>query len=216
MADPIIAAVLIPLLPLAAFVLALLCREEAPDGGRRRSPSPPSRSPWSFLGRCSGASSSRRRNPSGGPALASRGEHQHQHGRPDRPPDRAHAGDRHGREPAGADLLPGLHEGGSGLRPVLLLPLPVLLLHARPRPGGQLHPSVHGLGAGRPLLLPPDRVLVPEAGRGARREEGFRRDPLRRFRVSHRHPAPEHPRRARSISGRWRGSSAAAACRRAG
>ena len=51
-------------------------------------------------------------------------------------------------------------------RAVLLLPEPVLLLHAHARAGQQLPGDVRGLGGRRALLVPADRLLVREEERG--------------------------------------------------
>ena len=74
------------------------------------------------------------------------------------------------------------------VRAVLLVPEPVLLLHADAgarleRPG-----DVRRLGGRRPLLVPADRLLLREAVGLRRGEEGVHRQPRRRLRV--------HPRRA--------------------
>ena len=56
------------------------------------------------------------------------------------------------------------------VRPVLPVPGPVLLLHAQPADRGQPVPGVRELGAGRRLLVLPDRLLLRAAvGRRGRR-----------------------------------------------
>ena len=100
-------------------------------------------------------------------------------GRPDRrAPDRRHD-DRHAR----AHLLDRVHGARPGHVAVLRLSQPVHVLDARAGAGGQLGAGVRGLGAGGPVLLLADRVLVPEAVRGAGRQEGVHRQPRRRRRV---------------------------------
>ena len=105
------------------------------------------------------------------------------HGRPRVPRGRADRGapdrrddDRHAR----AHLLDRVHGARPGHVAVLRLPQPVHVLDARARPGQQLAAGVRGLGAGGPVLLLADRVLVPQAVRGAGRQEGVHRQPRRR------------------------------------
>ena len=81
-------------------------------------------------------------------------------------------------------LLRRLHARGSRLRPVLHLHEPLHDLHARPGPGEQLPADVPGLGGRGALLVPPDRVLVPEEVGVRCREEGLRGEPDRGRRVS--------------------------------
>ena len=63
-------------------------------------------------------------------------------------------------------------EPRGGVRQVLLLPEPLLLLHAHARPGKQLPGDVRGLGRRRALFVPADRVLVREEVGERRRKEG--------------------------------------------
>ena len=100
-----------------------------------------------------------------------------------RQPDRLPADRRHDDRPARPRLLDRLHEPRPGLLAVLRLPEPVHVLDAPARPGGQLARRVRGLGAGRPVELPADRLLVPQALGGAGGQEGVHRQPRRRRRL---------------------------------
>ena len=75
--------------------------------------------------------------------------------------------DRHRHRHADPRLLDRLHgrRAARRLRAVLLLPEPVLLLHAHARPGKQLPGDVRGLGGRRPVLVPADWLLVREEER---------------------------------------------------
>ncbi len=70
-------------------------------------------------------------------------------------------------------LLGGLHVGGGGLCPLLLLPEPVRLLHAHAGAGLVAAAPVRGLGRGRPLQLPPDRLLLRHRGGFGGRAQGL-------------------------------------------
>ena len=84
---------------------------------------------------------------------------------PDRgPADRGHD-DRHARP----RLLDRVHAPRPGLLALLRLPQPVHGLDAPARPGRQLAGGVRGLGAGGPVQLPADRLLVPQADAPPRR-----------------------------------------------
>ena len=86
-------------------------------------------------------------------------------------------------------VLPQLHEGRAGLRMVLCRPLAVRRRHADPDSRGQLPSPVHRMGAGGPLLLPVDRLLVPAplCGRGG--QKGLYHHADWRRGASDRHPA---------------------------
>ena len=90
---------------------------------------------------------------------------------------------RHRHRHADPRLLDRLHgrRAARRRRALLLLPEPVLLLHAHARPGKQLPGDVRGLGRRRPLLVPADRLLVREEERGGRRQEGVHHQPHRRL-----------------------------------
>ena len=115
-----------------------------------------------------------------------------QPGRPHRSSLRRH--DDHGlrREPARPDLLHRVHEGRAGIWSLLRLHVALLRVHAGAGDLEQRHPDLHLLGAGRALLLSADRLLVPQALRGGRREEGLRGDPVRRPRLLRRGALPLH------------------------
>ena len=69
------------------------------------------------------------------------------------------------------------------------------------RPGRQLPAAVRRLGAGRPVELPADRLLVPQARRAAlRRQEGVHGQPRRRRRLRARDHGHLGRHRARSTS----------------
>ncbi len=69
------------------------------------------------------------------------------------------------------------------LHPLLRLPQPLRRLDAGARPGRQLPDAVRRLGAGRPLQLPADRLLVRAARLRRRGQEGVHHQPHRRRRV---------------------------------
>ena len=118
-----------------------------------------------------------------------------------RQPDRLPADRGDHDRAAGPRLLDRLHEPRPGLLAVLRLPQPVHVLDAAAGPGGQLPGRVRRLGAGRPVQLPADRLLVPQALGGAGRQEGVHRQPRRRRRVRPRDHAdlrqPGHARHPR-------------------
>ena len=119
---------------------------------------------------------------------------------PGRPADRLPADRRHDDRPAGPRLLDRLHEPRPRVLAVLRVPEPVHVLDAAARPRRQLAGRVRGMGAGRPVELPAHRLLVPQAERGSRRQEGVHRQPGRRRRVrarDHGH-LPEHRHAERS------------------
>ena len=103
------------------------------------------------------------------------------------------------------------------LGPLLRVSLAVRLLDARAGAGAELSSDVHLLGAGRPLLLPPDRLLVRPAVGRARRGEGVldHQAGRPRLRGRHRHAVVGHrdlrlldavrdgARRARCRSSSW-------------
>ena len=80
-------------------------------------------------------------------------------------------------------VLDRLHGRRPRVLALLRLPQPVHVQHAAADPGRQLPDAVRGLGGGRPVQLRADRLLVQEAIRGRRGEEGVRRQPDRRLRV---------------------------------
>ena len=96
---------------------------------------------------------------------------------------------------AGRAARPGLfaripeRRAGAGARPLLHLPVAVRVLDdgagARAEPAA----AVHLLGAGRPVLVPADRLLVSEAGGGARGGQGVLDHEGRRRRAADRHRA---------------------------
>ena len=100
-----------------------------------------------------------------------------------RQPDRGAAHRGHDRRHARARLLDRLH----GPRPqplaLLRLPQPVHVQHAAARPGGQLPAAVRGVGAGRPVELPADRLLVLAPLGRAGGQEGVPGQPRRRLRL---------------------------------
>ena len=112
-----------------------------------------------------------------------------------RPPDSVRAP---GRSPVGTDdpgrdrdrfadshLLDSVHARRERrrVRALLLVPEPVRGVHARAGAGLDVPGHVRRLGGRRPLLLPPDWFLVPQAVGGRRREESVRRQSHRRLRV---------------------------------
>ena len=70
---------------------------------------------------------------------------------------------------------------------LLRLSVPVHLRDADAGDGGQPRADVLRLGRRRPRLLPADRLLVPQAERQRRGDQGVRRQPRRRFRLHARH-----------------------------
>ena len=104
-------------------------------------------------------------------------------GIPPRSAVRDDAARRHRHRHADPRLLDGVHgrRAARRRRAVLLLPEPVLLLHAHARPGKQLPGDVRGLGRRGPLLVPADRLLVREEERVGRRQEGVHHQPRRRL-----------------------------------
>ena len=114
----------------------------------------------------------RRRRRDGRPR---RGRRHAVHGRVGLPRRPALLGDgplRHLRRLPHPRLLDRVHGARPGLRPVHVVPEPLHVRDAHPRPGGQLRGPLRGVGGRRPLLVPPHRVLVPQAER--------RRTPARR------------------------------------
>ena len=83
-----------------------------------------------------------------------------------RRPDRPLLDRLHGRRPGGAALL--------------RLHVALRLLDAAARAGGELPAPARRLGARRPRLLPPDRLLARAAGGGRGGEEGVRDERVRR------------------------------------
>ena len=122
--------------------------------------------------------------------------------RPHRQPDRHHVPDGDVHRHADPHLLDGLHARRPALPAVLRVPVAVLLLDARPGGVGQRLHDLHVLGAGRRLLVPPDRLLVRGEEERRRGEQGVHRQPRRRRRDARRPgPALDQP-RARSTSTR--------------
>src|SRR5260370_14951593 len=105
---------------------------------------------------------------------------------PDRPPHGGHASRRHRSWLAHPHLLHRLHGPRGRLLPLLLLPEPLHVLHAHPRPRLQLRPPLRRLGRRGPLELPAHRLLFPAQIRPGRRQETLHPQ-------SHR-PFPFHPR----------------------
>ncbi len=70
---------------------------------------------------------------------------------------------------------------GARRQPLALLCIsqPVHVQHAAAGPGRELPAGVRGLGAGRPIQLPAHRLLVLQAQRGARQQEGLPDQPGR-------------------------------------
>ena len=87
-----------------------------------------------------------------------------------------------------------------GARPLLHLPVAVRVLDDGPGARAESPAAVHLLGAGRPLLVPADRLLVSEAGGGARSGQGLLDDEGRRRRTADRHRHAVAAGRARSTS----------------
>ena len=91
-----------------------------------------------------------------------------------------------------------------GVRALLLVPESVRRVHAAPRARRELPRDVRRLGGRRPLLVPADRLLVPEEVGRRRRQEGVHRQSHRRLRVHPRRAAALRARSARSTSRRLR------------
>ena len=108
------------------------------------------------------------------------------------PAHRDHAPGRHRRGLADSYLFHGIHARRSGLPPVFFLLESVHVFHARADPGGQLPADVCRLGRRRAVQLPADRLLLPEAIRHQRRQQGVLGEPHRRFRIPSRR-APDFP-----------------------
>src|SRR6185503_10166735 len=81
------------------------------------------------------------------------------------------------------------------VRPLLRLPVPLRVLDDGAGAGPQLRPALHLLGAGGPLLLPPDRLLVPATGGGPRGGEGVLGHQGGRRRLPDRHRDAVEPHR---------------------
>ena len=97
-----------------------------------------------------------------------------------------------------------VHARRRALPSLLHRPEPVRRLDAHPGSGRQLRHVVRGLGAGGPVLLPPDRVLVRAPQRLRRRQEGLRRQPDRRLRLPDRIDAGLHSLQHLFLRGRVR------------
>ena len=80
-------------------------------------------------------------------------------------------------------LLGRLHGARRGVREVLRLPEPLHVRDADARPRGEPGDPLRRVGRRRPLLVPPDRLLLHEGLRRRRRQEGVRHEPDRRRRV---------------------------------
>ena len=93
-----------------------------------------------------------------------------------------------------------LHGPRPGPVALLRLPQPLHVQHAAARPGGQLPAALRGLGAGRPVELPADRLLVQPALGGPGLQEGVPRQPRRRLGLRARHHRRSGRRSARSTS----------------
>src|SRR6185369_6244266 len=76
-------------------------------------------------------------------------------------------------------LLDRLYGPRPGLLALLRLPQPLHVLDATAGPRRQLAGRVRGVGAGRTVQLSADWLLVPQALRRARRQEGLSRQPRR-------------------------------------
>ena len=88
-----------------------------------------------------------------------------------------------------AGVLAGVHGGRPRLRALLRLHEPLHHGDAGAGPGRQPVHALHLLGAGGPFELPAHRLLVPQAERRGRRQEGVHRDAHRRPRAAGRDPA---------------------------
>ena len=87
------------------------------------------------------------------------------------------------------------------VRPVLHVPVAVLLLDAQPGPGRQPVPGVRELGAGRHLLVSAGRLLLRAAKRLQRGQQGVHHQPRRRRRLHHRPADPLDLRRHVQLQG---------------
>ena len=101
----------------------------------------------------------------------------------------------------------------AGARPLLRVPVAVRVLDDGPGARAEPPAALHLLGAGRPLLVPADRLLVSEARGGARGGQGVLDDEGRRRRPAHRHRAAvaaDGHVRSRRAARRWSTSGARA------
>ena len=97
----------------------------------------------------------------------------------------AHCGDAGGGEHGvglRASLFHRIHARGSVPATLLRLSVDFYLRHADAGDGRQSGAVVLRLGRRRPCELPPDRLLVSQAGSERRRDQGLHRKPRRRFR----------------------------------
>ncbi len=94
-----------------------------------------------------------------------------------------------------------VHAEGPGLPPLLRLPEPLLLRHARPHHGRQHGRPLRGVGGRRPLQLPPHRLLVHRGEERQRRQEGLHRQPHRRLRPPPRYGDARLPVRHAALGG---------------
>ena len=112
------------------------------------------------------------------------------------------AADRgHDHRHARPRLLDRLHGPRPGPLALLRLPQPVHVQHAAAGPGRQLPAALRGLGAGRPVELPADRLLVQPPHGGAGGQEGVPRQPRRRLRLRARHRCGLDDRRHAQLHG---------------
>ena len=125
-----------------------------------------------------------------GPQMADGRRVRVQRRNPDGPADRRDACGRHRRQPDDPDILRRLHErrGQPRIFQVLRVHVAVHCVDGGPSAGVQRNPSVRVLGAGRPVLLPADRVLVQPPLGGECGEKGVHRDQDRRPWVPACHP----------------------------
>ena len=112
-----------------------------------------------------------------------------------------HAVPGHARRVPRAVLLARIpaRRAAAGARTLLRLSVALRVLDDGPRARAEPPAAVHLLGAGRPLLVPADRLLVSEAGSRARGRQGVLDDESRRRRPADRHRDAVAARRARSI-----------------
>ena len=99
-------------------------------------------------------------------------------------------------------VLDRVHGPRPRLRALHVVPEPLHVRDAHPRARRQLPRALRGLGGRRPLLVPAHRVLVREAERLRRGQEGLHRQPHRRRRLRAGHVPDLHDLRQRSTSGR--------------